>query len=174
MADPEVIYNLLKEIFLLLDDGDRRVFSRYNLTIPRVYALVHLGDQPGMSPSSLSDLMLCDKSNITRIIKSMEADGLVERQAHETDGRTLRLYLTPAGRTVRERVIAAHLAHNQERFDCLDGIGQDNLLEGLLRLKAGLQAQLNIGASPEAPVQAAGALSPDGGQSGNGAAGQIY
>jgi DNA-binding MarR family transcriptional regulator len=86
--------------------------------------------------------MLCDKSNITRIIKGMEADGLVERRAHESDGRTLRLYLTETGREVREKVVAAHRAHIRERFDCLDHIGQDNLLEGLLRLKAGLQARL--------------------------------
>jgi DNA-binding MarR family transcriptional regulator len=152
MADPETIYNLLKEIFLILDDGDRRVFGRYHLTIPRVYALVHLGDEPGMSPSALSDLMLCDKSNITRIIKAMEADGLVERRAHETDGRTQRLYLTAAGREAREKAVAAHLLHNRERFNCLDEISQDNLLAGLLRLKAGLQAQLATHSAQSAPA----------------------
>jgi DNA-binding MarR family transcriptional regulator len=142
MADPETLYNLLKELFFILDDGDRQLFGRYNLTVPRVYALLHLGEQPGMSLSQLSDLMLCDKSNITRIIKGMEADGLVSRQPHETDGRTLRLHLTGTGATVRGEVLAAHAAYNQLRFECIDTILQGNLLEGLQRLKDGLRGQL--------------------------------
>lgn len=142
MADPETLYNLLKELFFILDDGDRQLFGRYSLTVPRVYALLHLGEQPGMSLSQLSDFMLCDKSNITRIIKGMEADGLVSRQPHETDGRTLRLHLTEAGASVRTEVLAAHAAYNQLRFDCIDTILQGNLLEGLERLREGLRGQL--------------------------------
>lgn len=142
MADPEILYNLLKELFFILDDGDRRLFGRYNLTVPRVFALLHLGDQPGMSLSQLSDMMLCDKSNITRIIKGMEADGLVNRQPHESDGRTLRLHLTEKGESVRAEVLASHAAYNQLRFQCIDTILQGNLMEGLQQLKEGLRGQL--------------------------------
>jgi DNA-binding MarR family transcriptional regulator len=142
MADPETLYNLLKELFFILDDGDRQLFGRYNLTVPRVFALLHLGEQPGMSLSQLSDMMLCDKSNITRIIKGMEGDGLVRRQPHESDGRTLRLHLTEKGESVRTEVLASHAAYNQLRFQCIDTILQGNLLEGLQQLKEGLRGQL--------------------------------
>jgi DNA-binding MarR family transcriptional regulator len=142
MANPETLYNLLKELFFILDDGDRNLFGRFNLTVPRFFALLHVGEEPGMSLSRLSELMLCDKSNITRIIKGMEADGLVNRQPHESDGRTLRLHLTEAGESVRKEVLAAHASYNQLRFDCIDSISQGNLLEGLNRLKEGLRGQL--------------------------------
>ena len=143
MADSQKTYDLINEIFLILDDGDRRLFDQFTLTTPRFYALVHLGAQPGMSLSELSKLMLCDKSNATRIIKSMEADGLVLRRPHETDGRTLRLFLTPEGEKRREQTMIAHRRFNLKRREVLDEVEQDNLLACLLHLKSGLRKQLN-------------------------------
>lgn len=142
MADPERFYTLLKDLFLILDDGDRTLLLRFGLTVPRYYALVHIALEPGLSSSQLSDLMLCDKSNVSRIIKGMEADGLVIRQAHESDGRASRLYLTGRGQALCNKAKAAHQAYNQERFKCMAEIQQDNLVDGLLRLKQGLREQL--------------------------------
>ncbi|HEX6384723.1 MAG TPA: hypothetical protein VF177_08645 [Anaerolineae bacterium] len=66
--EKEWLYNLLKETFLLLDDGARRLFSRFDLTTPRFYALFHIGQEPGISSSHLSERLLCDKSNVTHIV----------------------------------------------------------------------------------------------------------
>ena len=143
MADLQKTYDLINEIFIILDDGNRRLFDQFDLTTPRFYTLVHLGAQPGLSLSELSNLMLCDKSNATRIIKSMEADGLVLRRPHETDGWTLRLFLTPEGLKLREQTIAAHQHFNQARLEVLDDDQQENLLACLLHLKSGLRKQLN-------------------------------
>lgn len=142
MPDAQSTYNLLNEIFLILDDGDRRFFSQFDLTSPRFYALLHLGNMPGISLSELSNLMLCDKSNATRIIKGLEADGLVYRLPHESDGRAIRLYLTTQGREVRSQALASHRIYNQSRFDVLDEINQDNLLLYLTQLKTGLREKL--------------------------------
>ncbi|MEW5985394.1 MAG: MarR family transcriptional regulator [Chloroflexota bacterium] len=142
MTDATILYDLLKEIFFILDDGDRRLLGSYNLTVARYYALFHLGEHPGMSLRHLSELMLCDKSNTTRIIQGLAADGLVARSPHETDGRTLRLHLTDEGQQLRARVLAAHAAYNRKRFDCIEQVEQDNLLDGLLKLKEGLRGLL--------------------------------
>lgn len=143
MADASHIYNLLKEVFFLIDDGDRQLFGQYNLSVPRFYILWHLGNEPGISSRHLSELMICDKSNITRLSKGLEADGLVVRQPHESDGRALRLYLTEAGETVREQALAAHLAYNDQRLnECVTG-DQNSLQQQLLCLKESLIEQLN-------------------------------
>ncbi|HSM58207.1 MAG TPA: MarR family transcriptional regulator [Candidatus Sulfomarinibacteraceae bacterium] len=143
MAQANALYNLLKEIFLLLDDGDRRLMAQYELTPPRFYALIHLGERPGLSVSELSNLMFCDKSNITRLIKGLEAEDLVWRRPHETDGRVVRLFLTGAGETKRQAVLEAHHARNRQRFDvCLSGNEQEQLLERLSSLKRNLQHDL--------------------------------
>lgn len=142
MSNQEKLYNLLKEAFLLLDFGDRQLFTRYNLTAPRFYALFHINNEPGISSTQLSNRMFCDKSNATRIIKGLEAEGYVERQPHETDGRSLRLYLTDEGTAVCHQAINAHQAYNQARLDCIFNIERDNLIQGLTHLNRCLQASL--------------------------------
>jgi DNA-binding MarR family transcriptional regulator len=142
MADATLIYNLLKEIFFLIDDGDRHLFNQYNLSVPRFYILWHLGNEPGISSRRLSELMICDKSNITRLSKGLEADGLVARQPHESDGRALRLYLTEEGETVREQALAAHLAYNAQRFNDCSAEDENSMQQQLYCLKDSLMTQL--------------------------------
>lgn len=139
MSAGEWLYNLLKETFLLLDDGDRQFFTRFNLTVPRYYALFHLGQEPGISASQLSDRMLCDKSNASRIVQGLEADGYIVRKPHESDGRTLRLFLTEAGTAVHQQVLSAHQAYNEARFDSLSQRELEDLLRILTKLKRSLQ-----------------------------------
>lgn len=143
MTHPTEIYSLLKEIFLLLDDGDRRLFGRFNLTVPRFYVLYHLGEEPGISVSQLSRLMFCDKSNITRLIHGLQSEGLVTRRPHESDGRVLRLFLTPEGEALRSDVVTAHHAANRERIgQNLAEQEQGALVQHLNKLRVGLQSDL--------------------------------
>jgi DNA-binding MarR family transcriptional regulator len=142
MGNQEKLYNLLKEAFLLLDFGDRQLFTRYNLTAPRFYALFHITQEPGISLTQLSNRMFCDKSNATRIIKGLEAEGYVNRQPHETDGRSLRLFLTDEGTAVCQKVIVAHQVYNQARLDCITDIEQGDLIQGLTHLNQRLQESL--------------------------------
>jgi len=135
MANPTQFYELIKELFLILDDGDRQLFNRFNLTATRYYALLHINEEPGISLSQLSNRLLCDKSNITRIIKSMEADGLVCRRRHKEDGRVLQLYLTDYGRNLSTRAAHAHLTYNQFRFNGGEASGNAELVEALDSLK---------------------------------------
>ena len=145
MAETKSVYSLLKEIYLIIDDGDRHLLSRFNLTPSRYYALVHIGNDPGMSLSKLSASMLCDKSNATRIIKGLEAEGLVTKRPHETDGRTIRLYLSDTGLALREKALDAHQSYNQHRFAEVARVEQDHLVNRLVQLKSVLRQELLLG-----------------------------
>lgn len=142
MDEHQELYTLLTEIYLLLDDGDRSFLDRFNLTPARYYALLHLGERAGISSSALSDLMLCDRSNISRLIKSMEAGDLVARRPHATDGRIYELRLTERGNRLRQQVITAHEQFNRDRFTGVT-IEDNNLMNSLTSLRDGLQAHLN-------------------------------
>ena len=144
MSERETLYNLLKQTFILLDDGDRRLFGRYNLSPTRYYALLHISESPGLSSSELSDRLLCDKSNVTRIVKGLENSGYIFRKPHETDGRTLRLYLTNQGKEVCANVSTAHQSYNEMRLSCMNEISQGNLLENLSLLNDSLHKELSI------------------------------
>ena len=142
MSNPQTIYSLINEIYLILDDGDRRLLNAFNLSSSRFYALVHIGERPGISLSDLSQRLICDKSNATRIIKGLEADGLVYRRPHETDGRTLRLFLTDEGMALRNKTISAHQRYNNLRFVKLPPTEQESLSQGLEDLKQSLYGHL--------------------------------
>jgi len=142
MSDNENLYNLIKETFILLDDGDRRLFSQFNLTPPRFYTLSHISEEPGLSSSRLSERLLCDKSNVTRIVKGLESKGYIERRPHETDGRALRLFLTEKGTAVLQQVQSAHTQFNQTRIDSIDTHSQAQLQHHLTQLNSSLVTAL--------------------------------
>lgn len=137
-ADSQALYALLKEIYLILDDGDRQLFNQFNLTPSRYYALVHLGENPGLSLSELSGRMLCDKSNATRIMKGLEAEGLAIRRPHESDGRAIRLYLTEKGEQLRQQAVTAHSRYNHGRLQSVTNGDGEALLGNLAQLKRSL------------------------------------
>lgn len=143
MSEREKLYNLLKQTFILLDDGDRRLFGQYDLSPTRYYALLHISEKPGLSSSELSDRLLCDKSNVTRIVKGLENTGYIVRKPHETDGRTLRLYLTSQGEAVCAEISVAHQTYNELRLSCINDIDQGGLLENLSLLNSSLQEELS-------------------------------
>ena len=136
------LYNTLKEIYFSLDNGDRRLLEGYKLSVPRFYLLKHIADHPGISLTRLSGLMLTDKSNITRLIKSVEAEGLVSRQQHASDGRALSLRLTEAGHRLLADAFEAHTNFTQARFAPLQEHA-NGLLAELQEVKQVLESQLN-------------------------------
>ena len=114
------LYDLIKETFLLLDFGDRRILEQFKLSVPRYYALTHIATEPGISPSRLSRYMFCDKSNITRLLQSLEESGLVERRPHARDGRAQRLFLTADGEALHRDAAEAHRQAVKHRLAALD------------------------------------------------------
>ena len=145
MPDVISIYTLLKDIFFTIEDGDRLFFQQYDLTVTRFYAMYHLDAHPGLTLRELADRMLCDKSNVTRVVKGLERDHLIYRKDHETDGRAYRLYLHDAGHTLLQQVSKQHNHYNQARFDNqLTGHEYDQLEITLRKLKGELIAKLQI------------------------------
>ncbi|HZD11155.1 MAG TPA: MarR family transcriptional regulator [Candidatus Binatia bacterium] len=152
MEEVNALYTVIKDIFLLLDEGDRHLLEAYGLTVPRFNALMHLGESPGLSVSELSDHMSCDKSNVTRLIQGLEADDLVRRQPHETDGRVLCLHLTGRGEELLGEALERHCRHNERRFDSgLRPAERAALLSSLLKLRDTLQCDLQM--SPASAVE---------------------
>jgi DNA-binding MarR family transcriptional regulator len=137
-----ILYNKLKEIYLVLDDGDRQFLSRYNLTVPRFFVLKHIGENPGITMTKLSTLMLSDKSNITRLITGLEDEGLVERRRTDNDRRKICLHLTSAGESIFNASTQAHGVFNEQRFSSLNKKMED-LVDDLDRVKNKLSNHLS-------------------------------
>ena len=146
--DAQIAYASIVELFLLIDDGDRRLLAEFGLTVPRYFALQHIDKHPGLSPVQLSGLMLCDKSNITRLLKGLEKDGLVKRVPHEDDGRSFRLFLSDRGQKLSAAAAKTHQDFNEKRFGFLNKIPWP-VLETLQLLRARLAEQLQTAQLPD-------------------------
>jgi DNA-binding MarR family transcriptional regulator len=110
----------LRKTIARLDCGDRQLLNRFSLTTPRYYALKRIYENPGVSLTTLSALMLVDKSCATRLIRTMEQEGLVRRVRSESDRRTYWLDLTESGRKLYRSASAAHDRYAQKRFSEID------------------------------------------------------
>lgn len=141
MEDEVSLYTTLKEIYFSIDNGDRQLLEGYNLSVPRYYLLKHIAENPGITLTQLSSLMMTDKSNITRLIKSVEHEGYVRRQKHVTDGRAISLYLTDSGRVRVAEAIDAHDAFTTERFSRIHEQA-NGILPELVEIKSMLENQL--------------------------------
>lgn len=81
-----------------------------NLTLTQfavLEALLHLG---ALSQRDIGAKLLKSGGNITLVIDNLEKHGYVTRRRCETDRRLTFVELTPAGRTLIERVFPRHLA----------------------------------------------------------------
>lgn len=77
------------------------------LTPEQWIVLVRLWERDGRTPSELSEATLRDRPTMTRILDSMERNGLVTREAAPEDGRVRIITLTRAGRELRVPLSAA-------------------------------------------------------------------
>jgi DNA-binding MarR family transcriptional regulator len=103
------LYQSLKAIFLHIDYHEKALFSRHAITLPRFYILKHIHEHPGINYIDLTDLMLCTKSNTTRIVGEMQKDGLITRKDDPQDKRSFQLYLTQKGTRVYQGIQPEYL-----------------------------------------------------------------
>jgi DNA-binding MarR family transcriptional regulator len=67
--------------------------------------LIRLWERDGLAQSELSDATYRDAPTMSRIIDSMERQGLVERRAHATDGRIRVVHLTRHGKAIEKKLV---------------------------------------------------------------------
>jgi DNA-binding MarR family transcriptional regulator len=134
-------YELVKQAYLLLDDGDNRFLSQYDLTQVQYYALLRL--QNGPKPlSQLSKELLCDPSNITRVAGILERKGLITRVGDENDRRVTLAELTASGEQLIRQLEQTHSDYIQQRMGVLNEGEHASLVSLLDKLSNGLREQL--------------------------------
>lgn len=145
MKEADELYVQLIKCNLLLADGDRQFFSQYNLTPARFYAMKHIQADSGLSLSELSNRLLCTKGNATRILRAMEKDGLLTRNADLADQRAYRLELTERGERLFQEVFSTYQQFNNMRFGINDLHSLKTLSGELEKINQNLQGHLKEG-----------------------------
>lgn len=142
--DDLALYTALQQIYVLLDDGDRRAFDALELTPTQYNLLLRLSTTPGGGPtiSELSRALLCTRGNVTRLVQRLAARGLVQCSGDPADQRLVRVALTPAGERLRATAQRLHRDSLRRRFGQLDPAEQASLRRLSERLARLLEADL--------------------------------
>lgn len=128
---------------------------RWHLTGAQFDVLAQLGAAEGCTQQELAAALLTTKGNACQLLHRMEAAGLLRRVA---SGRCNRLYLTAAGRSLRERAVPAHEAWIAARVAVLRPEEQRTLLTLLRRLERGSGAWADAGDAGPLGAEAADAV----------------
>ncbi len=135
-------YRLIHDIYVLLNDGDRRVLETFGVTISQYALVMLLNTTEGTRLTTLSRRLLLSKSTITRLVDQLEPMGLVRRIDDPEDRRAQRVSLTAAGADYRQMVERAHSISLAERFGVLTEAEQAQFVALLSKLREGLVASL--------------------------------
>jgi DNA-binding MarR family transcriptional regulator len=135
-------YRMLHDIYVMLDDGDRRVLRAFSLSPSQYAVLLLLDAADSWRLTDLSERLLLDKSTVTRLVDRLEQAALVRRIADPADRRVQRVVLTERGAEQRECARLAHERSIARRLAALDADEQRQLCRLLGKLRAGLQADL--------------------------------
>ena len=76
-------------------------------TFPTFVVLDALANEEGLTQRALAGTLGVEGPTITRLLDSMEAQGLVERRPNPEDRRAYGIYPTPAGRARYEQLVPA-------------------------------------------------------------------
>jgi DNA-binding MarR family transcriptional regulator len=101
---PETTGALLSQICRLMRTRMHTLWDEIGLYRGQPFVLHTLWEQEGITHSELASRMHVSPPTVTNTIKRMEKAGFVERRPDMEDERVSRVYLTDAGRAIRERV----------------------------------------------------------------------
>jgi MarR family transcriptional regulator, 2-MHQ and catechol-resistance regulon repressor len=136
MSDSRLIYHRIQQIYVLLDDGDRRALRASGLTPTQYNLLLRLGTkvEQGITLTELANLLLCTRGNVTRLVQRLAQRGLVAVGGDASDQRLVRVALSPQGAQTVAEAQQAHLQSIERRLGALskEARGQLAQLTGLV------------------------------------------
>ena len=103
---------------LLLDELNRDLQTKHDITLAEYRILVLLSEAPGysMRMSDLADGVLSSRSRLTHQIRRMESQGMVERNNCVDDGRGVLAVLTPEGQRRHQAAAPTHVEAVRRNF----------------------------------------------------------
>lgn len=127
-------FKLLKVPHLIHRHGIH-FFQEHNLTPPQFFVCRKVYEGEILTQQALANKRGVSKGNISQMLKLMERDGFIKREA---EGTAKQITLTQKALTMLEEVIPAHIEFTSERLAGLTHDEQKQLLSLLSKLENSL------------------------------------
>lgn len=140
MAEKETLTGLVTAPgFLMINtawrikDELRKAFAAegHDVTLDQFAVLIRLWQEDGLSQTELCEKTCKTKSNMTRILDSMEKKGLISRRVNREDRRSFSIYLTQKGRDIKNQLVPIAMAMNDRVFKKVTAADRRSLLKML-------------------------------------------
>jgi MarR family transcriptional regulator, organic hydroperoxide resistance regulator len=122
MHDRDVLRTLGNTVRTVRARVDRSL-QLVGLRLGQYQVLNHLWKEDGLTPREIAARLDVEMPTVTRTVQRMVRDGLVRREAHQSDARSVRICLTKRG-TELEAELEAILDRETER--ALQGFSTDD------------------------------------------------
>jgi len=76
--------------------------AQYGITTSIGFVLLNINPEEGTPATKIAPLLGLESRSLTRILKSMEEDGFIYREADKQDKRSVRIFLTKQGLEKKE------------------------------------------------------------------------
>ncbi|ABC27408.1 Transcriptional regulator [Hahella chejuensis KCTC 2396] len=96
------------------------LLSELGLTYPQYLIMLVLWEQEGLTSSELAKQLTQDLGALSPVVKRLEKEGLLQRKRSREDERVVRLFLTEAGKKLRDSAESI-----PEQVLCISGLGME-------------------------------------------------
>lgn len=100
MKDKTIDY-VLRTTWLAVNKMYNEEASQFETTMATGFALLSIDPEKGTPSTSLGPKMGMEATSLSRTLKTMEANGLIERKPNPEDGRGVLIFLTAFGKEKR-------------------------------------------------------------------------
>ncbi|MDR3426734.1 MULTISPECIES: MarR family winged helix-turn-helix transcriptional regulator [Silvimonas] len=129
----------------LLEQRINEALVPCNMSMPQYLAMAMLlvdeGNQP-TNPSEVSKLLDMTRTQVTRLMDSLETEGWVTRTLDKEDRRRMMLTLTDEGKAKLKMAAPVVHAVYQRAWSVFDDAGQDHVANELAHLYEGLEKEV--------------------------------
>ncbi len=114
MKREETIDHNIKSTWHAISRMYNQQASKQEITTSIGFVLLNISSKDGTPATKIAPLMGLEARSLTRVLKNMEAKGLIYRKPDETDKRSVRIFLTDKGKKKKEVSRSTVLRFNQE------------------------------------------------------------
>jgi len=124
MKDKTIDY-ILRTTWLAVTKMYNEQAAQFDTTMATGFTLLSIDPEDGTPSTSLGPIMGMEATSLSRILKTMEERGLIERKPNPEDGRGVLIHLTEFGKEKRE--------YSRERVLTFNNTIRKNVSEEKLR-----------------------------------------
>lgn len=111
----EYVKYIIHQADLALTSYAKNLLEPYNLAPEQNFIMLVLWNHKnGISQNEIAELLNKDKTNIARMIVTLENKGLIRRSVNNIDRRSYDVYLTEKGDELRSKIIPITLDANKQ------------------------------------------------------------